>query len=266
MLPLLVIDADSLFYDAYSIPDNTRTGYGFSAVKQYGQSCVPTEINDDILRKGLARVRTRILEMRDRFYGPELKIAVGGNNNFRYDIYPDYKKDRSTAKTLLNTLAKETILLAIEAGWAEPAHGAEADDMARSACWEAEQMGRPYVVAHLDKDLDCIPGRHFNYRKNVLYEVSPEAGQRHFFKQLIIGDGVDNIPGAKGIGEVKSKRYIGDAVTLEDFQEGTVEAYMQSYGDDWYENLQLNGKLIHMLRWPGDYFSCDDWPVVQALR
>ena len=260
----LLIDADSLFYDAYSIPEKPR--YGFAPVHYVGQSVIPEEITDEVIAKGLERVRRRIDEMHDRLFGPEVKVAVGGADNFRYAIHPDYKRKRSENKTILADLAKITIGEAIAQGWATPSDGFEADDLVRIWAHSAKDAGVDYVVAHLDKDLNCIVGRHFNYRQNVMYDVNIESAMNHYFTQLIMGDSTDNIPGARGVGKVKAAKFLDRCETLEEYQEATVEAYMSAHPGDWYEQLQFNGKLIHILRHPTDYFSCDAWPVVQALR
>lgn len=264
MQSVLAIDADTLFYDAYSMPKPSR--YGFQPVRQLGKSLVPEEISDEILEKGLASVRRRIDQMGERLFGPELKIAVKGHNNFRHDIYPDYKSKRGQNKTILTDLANLTIDLAVDAGWATPSHGYEADDQVRMWAHEAELEGRAVVVAHVDKDLNCIVGRHFNFKGNFIYDVNAESAMAHYFNQLIIGDSVDSIPGARGLGPVKAARFLQSCETEEEYQEAVVEAYMSAHPDDWYESLQLNGQLIHLLRHTADHFTCDNWPVVQALR
>lgn len=261
---LLAIDGDSLFYDAFSTPPE-RQRSGFAPVHRVGVSYVPTEINDEILAKGYARVKARVRELHERLYGPEVMVAVKGDGNFRYGVHAGYKSGRAKSRTILTDLANETIRMAIDDGFAIPAHGKEADDLVRMWCWEAAQEGRSYVAAHMDKDLNCIPGSHYNYRTNALYQVSEEAALRHYHKQLIMGDSTDSIPGAKGIGEVKAERFLDDAKTREELQVAVVEAYMTAHPDDWVDQLNFNGKLLHMWRFEGDMFDAYKWEVVQDL-
>ena len=54
------------------------------------------------------------------------------------------------------------------------------------------------IIISEDKDLLTIPGTHF--RKNELVEVSKEEADRHFYKQVLVGDTVDNYPGCPGVG------------------------------------------------------------------
>lgn len=265
--PLLALDADSLFYDAYAIADKQYRGSGFQPLRAVGWSPVPEEISDEIIEKGVRKVQKRIAEMRSRFYNPEIRAGVGGEGNFRYDIFPEYKsRNKAEPKTILKDLAKISIDVAISEGWVIPAHGKEADDLVRMWSFEAKAEGRKFIVGHLDKDLDCIAGQHFNYRTNAIYDVTVEQAMHHYFTQIVVGDSTDSIPGAHQIGPKRAAERFAHCKTLEDYQEATVEAYMFAHPDDWYERLTLNGKLIHMWRWEGDLFSCDDWPVVQAFR
>ena len=64
-----------------------------------------------------------------------------------------------------------------------------------------------HIICTLDKDLDMIPGWHFNFRKKELYTVNPEDGDRFFYKQLLTGDATDNIPGLfKRLGKKVTKK------------------------------------------------------------
>jgi 5'-3' exonuclease len=49
-----------------------------------------------------------------------------------------------------------------------------------------------------------IPGLHYNWRKKITYETNNYASQFNFWKQMIVGDTVDNVQGIKGLGEVKA--------------------------------------------------------------
>lgn len=51
-----------------------------------------------------------------------------------------------------------------------------------------------HIIATLDKDLDTVPGDHYNWRKNERYQVSPEQAMHFFYTQMLTGDSTDNIP------------------------------------------------------------------------
>lgn len=51
------------------------------------------------------------------------------------------------------------------------------------------------VIVHIDKDLNQLPGVHWNFRTKTRYTVTHEQGLRNFYRQMLTGDVVDNIPG-----------------------------------------------------------------------
>jgi hypothetical protein len=52
-----------------------------------------------------------------------------------------------------------------------------------------------HVICTIDKDLDGVPGWHWNWKRKSLYSVSPEDADRFFYTQMLTGDSTDNIPG-----------------------------------------------------------------------
>ena len=56
-----------------------------------------------------------------------------------------------------------------------------------------------YIISD-DKDLKQIPGYHFDYSTNSLYEITNEQAIYNLASQLIKGDSTDNILGLYGIG------------------------------------------------------------------
>src|SRR5690606_5655312 len=68
-----------------------------------------------------------------------------------------------------------------------------------------------YVVCTIDKDLDQIPGHHYDYKKHVHYEVPDEEAERWFWVQALSGDATDNIPGCYRMGTKTAERIIDQA-------------------------------------------------------
>lgn len=69
---------------------------------------------------------------------------------------------------------------------------AEADD--GLGVWATEHPDSTIIVA-VDKDLDMIPGWHYNPTKDLQYEVTPHEALEFAAIQILTGDSVDNIPG-----------------------------------------------------------------------
>src|SRR5712664_3584833 len=101
-----------------------------------------------------------------------------------------------------------------------------------------------YVICSLDKDLDQIPGKHYNWRRDEHYFIEPIDGLRLFYRQLLMGDRTDNIFGVKGIGEVKSARIINDLENEEDM----FLAVQAMYDTD--TRLLMNGQCLKIGQTP----------------
>lgn len=121
-------------------------------------------------------------------------IFLTGANNFRYDIYPDYKANRKDMKRPLHLEAVREYLVTY---WnAKVTDGYEADDaMGIEQCLEPEGS----IICSIDKDMLMIPGWHYNFVKQEQRMVSPQDGMRHLYWQALMGDKSDNIPGFDGL-------------------------------------------------------------------
>lgn len=88
------------------------------------------------------------------------------------------------------------------------ATGFEADDAVSIAAHTMRKDGQRYIVASIDKDLDQIPGTHYDYMKKVFYEVGEEDARRWFWQQVLSGDATDNIGGACKIGPKRAETLV----------------------------------------------------------
>lgn len=69
------------------------------------------------------------------------------------------------------------------------------------------------IICTIDKDLDMIPGMHYNFVSGKGYYVNQSTALRFFYKQMLIGDTSDHIFGIKGIGPVKAEKLLKDTKT-----------------------------------------------------
>lgn len=123
-----------------------------------------------------------------------------GIDNFRYDIYPEYKAHRKD--TVKPRHLDACNLFLIDCWNAQVTQGYEADDALGMNQIEGT------VICSIDKDLLMIPGQHYNFVKKEWAVVSELSGLEHFYKQALIGDTADNIKGVKGIGKVKADKLL----------------------------------------------------------
>lgn len=143
-------------------------------------------------------------------------------NNFRYEIYPEYKANRErTPLTELVYLFKGWVIdeLRNDGEYVSTSDKYEADDLISQA---VEVMEEHYpIVASIDKDLKQIPCAHFDYYKVKVgvdefgddirafrgFEyTTPYEGRIKLLKMLLTGDSADGIKGVSGIGKVKAEK------------------------------------------------------------
>ena len=127
---------------------------------------------------------------------------ITGKTNFRYQtaVTHPYKGNRKAVERPAHYEALRDKLVALGASVSE---NQEADDDVGIASTQY----RGWIV-HVDKDLDQLPGWHYNPIKDLRYYVTEEEGLLSFYKQLLTGDRVDNIVGLYGIGPVKAAKLL----------------------------------------------------------
>lgn len=132
-------------------------------------------------------------------------LHLTGKGNFRDDLatIQGYKDNRKDAPKPHHYEAIRTYLC--KKFGAYVSEGMEADDTIGIAL-TSDTMDT-LVLASLDKDLNMIPGAHYNWRKSELFYIDEDEADKFFIEQLLTGDSTDNIPGLKRItGKVATRR------------------------------------------------------------
>ena len=195
----------------------------------------------DLLVHGIKELR------HDRFV-----MYLGGTNNFRYDIAPDYKANRDGMPKPVHLQALTDY--AIRKGAIVP-DGYEADDSVAIRAWEHLNAGTNFVIAGIDKDLRQIPGWHYNYGKgNPPFEIDPTTAEFNFYVQLLMGDSSDNIPGIKGVGIKTAEKLLATCNDERDMYKVCVDKWTEltSWGDDTISEMRKSAALLYLLRSPDD--------------
>ena len=160
------------------------------------------------------------------------RAFLTGKNNFRKRINPEYKANRKdTVPPIYLQQCRDFLITE----WnAEVSEGCEADDML------GENQTSETIICTLDKDLDMVPGMHYNWVKATIYEVTTLEGIKHLYKQALIGDRSDNIQGVAGIGPVKAAKLIDNLETEEEMYEVVSGLY------DSKERLCMNLQCLYI--------------------
>jgi len=165
----------------------------------------------------------------------EIECYIGGSDNFRYKIYPEYKANRTKEKPHYLEACREMLVTQYKA---TVVNGYETDDALGIAQTKYDGNSR---ICSLDKDLLQIPGMHFNWVSGVSRLVSPLDGLRTYYKQLILGDRTDNIPGYDGKLRSECPKFI--AKLQEPIDEMTDEYAMYEYVCDVYANYEIEQEM-----------------------
>jgi 5'-3' exonuclease len=158
-------------------------------------------------------------------------IFIKGKDNFRYQVDAAYKGNR---KDNIEPEVKDRIedLYEYCKEFSIQSDGGEADDYCGIAAELALQDNKRYIVCHIDKDLDCIPGWHYNFRKDTLYYVEPEDGYRFLMMQILTGDATDNIQGLRGVGPKTAEKLI-NSVPNNLLWSRVIDIWKEKCGDNW---------------------------------
>ncbi len=197
---IALLDGDVLVYGCGFSSDGNARKEAVEVARLAGR---PHTSDEDLaemkepLDFALKIVKNKIEEVMETTKATECKIYIGGKGNYRFDIQPDYKANRKGAKK--PHWYKEIREYLLGKHEAIITDGQEADD-----ALGIEQMTNEddiTCICTIDKDLDCVPGFHYNWSPkrymNGVYEVSEVEANRFFYTQCLTGDATDNIPGLK---------------------------------------------------------------------
>ena len=265
MSPMLLIDGDVLVYQ--SCPprvedklkrENDKLVRELNEDGTYKDVHFTEDENTIYLHQSWRNFRRKVDKLCNKFWTNEYMMAVGTRMHYRSDMYPDYKVHRNKKKVegkFVPILRQK----AVYKGLAVYACDREADDYIRTWAEECRLVGREYIVCSIDKDLKCIPGKHYNFNSDKLEVVSEEDAMRFYYEQLLSGDQVDHIPGLPGIGPKKAKGLVEHCTTEEEYRGTVIALYQAFYDDEWKDYLLSNGKMIHIQRNLNDFFTLKEW-------
>ena len=203
--------------------------------------CAASAENDDL---GIAIYR--IDELLDNILtktgATSYRAFLTGPNNFRKQIYPEYKANRTQPKPRHLEDLRVYSLEKLNAEIA-PAN-LEADDAL--AINQTEET----IICSLDKDLLQVPGRHFSWEINGKGWSKPDTfidqteleGLRLFYKQCIKGDPSDNVKGIPGIGAKGADKLLDKCNTDEEM----FKAVRKAYDND--AEFIMNASVLWILR------------------
>lgn len=216
---MLLFDGDILVYRC-----------GFAADKDRNPSLEFAKYN----------IKSQINKVASALHDTKYKIYLTGKDNFRFEtatLIP-YKNSRKKArKPIYYNELREYMQVVYSA---VVVNGIEADDaMGIEQC---KSNGNTTIVS-IDKDLDMIPGWHYNFVKQIKYEVTPLEADRNFYKQVLTGDRVDDIPGLHNVGKTKALKLLEKCNSSDEMDQIVTSTYKKAIKDG---KLKLNGITIEL--------------------
>jgi len=169
-----------------------------------------------------------LIRLRTEFHAADIAVIFdAARKNFRNDIYPQYKANRSETPSEL--VPQFALVRGATAAYCLPAielEGYEADDLIAAYAKAALADGREVVIVSSDKDLLQLIRPGVRMLDPIRYELmGADAAIKKFGVppekvvdvQALAGDSTDNVPGVPGIGVKTAAELIlqyGDLETL----------------------------------------------------
>lgn len=212
----------------------------------------------------------------NRQRNPLFKIFLSGETNFRYDIFPDYKKHRKTQRKPTHLAACKQYL--VDRHGAFRFEGYEADDLigmtahalidSDTACLNyklSKSQGTVAVgisIVSNDKDFTQIGGswvEQYDFTTGQVTQVNRLEALTYFYKQILTGDKSDGIPGLPKVGNQTALSILNShgleehKVKERDLYNAVVLAYAKHFGstDTAVEEVAWRARLLYLLREEG---------------
>lgn len=195
----------------------------------------------------------------------EFKLFISHPKNFRKEIDTEipYKGSRPPKPEAVDTIREYFVKKG-----AKMMPYLEADDHTAMNHW-ASWLSKSYktVLVDQDKDLDQVPGhrivpsltRKGRVTRQAEYKFITE-GQANlsFYRQLLIGDGCDDIPGIEGFGAGKAAKILPNEACPNTLYAKVLDTYLEYYQDLCYSEIVRmifeRGNLLYMKKFPNDIY------------
>lgn len=192
-------------------------------------------------RDQVPAVYTEVIEATDQFMNEMLTITkathyvgfLGGvHSTFRHLQNPDYKATRGSTKPDWYMQWGSIVLHRLKHAWNfEYVEGIEAEDGVSMMSYYYRAASMPYTICHIDKDLNQIPGDHYNYKTKVSDGIQIFQADYNLYTQVLVGDTVDNLPGLPGIGPAKAGKILQKCVHSAELLMATLNAFIATHGE-----------------------------------
>ncbi len=230
MKNVLLIDGDIL---AYTIASNSEQainwGNDFWTLHTDFNEC-KTKIED------------YIKNVTNTFSAKKVYIFLSDTHNFRKQIYPAHKLNRTNKRKPVCLPQIKRYLFETHEAISEPR--LEADDLMGIFATDPNIKGNKIIVS-IDKDLKTIPGN-ISVDLETVEKITKKKAKYNHALQTLCGDSVDNFPGAPGIGPIKAAAILNTKQIWPAVENAFIKAKLTK------EDALLQARLAYILQ-HGDY-------------
>lgn len=153
-------------------------------------------------------------QLMDDLDGTNLVITLSDAENWRKDVLPTYKHNRSTARRPIILPQVRAYVREKFSAWQRPK--LEGDDLLGILSGLHSKFPGEKVMVTLDKDMSTLPGLHYRPHRSVLgiFEVSPFDANMFHLRQGIAGDPTDGYSGCPGWGMQTAEEFLKEPYAL----------------------------------------------------
>lgn len=244
---------------------------------------VEEQVTADPVEHCLHTVKMQLAKIKEATKVSEMRLFLTGGDSFRERIAKTrpYKGNRDRAsrpvhyEAIRNYLEKfhgAVTVDTIEADDAlcmeQLAHFSETYDWSQKHVQKVLLDNQETIIVSLDKDLDMVPGWHYNFVNNDIYWADPfgklwwedkgtaakpykklrGTGLKWFYAQLIMGDATDNIQGIPKKGPRAAYDVLVDCTDEREMYLIVRDLYQKAYGTAFLEVLWEMGNLLWLRR------------------
>jgi hypothetical protein len=211
----------------------------------------PEPLDSALHNCGVMMEKIRGYYLYERKLNPIIKTFMSAPTNFRHDLYPEYKANRKEVRR--PHWLKECKQHLKDQFGAFEYKGYEADDLIAMTC-NAMRDDKIVSIASCDKDFTQCGGHNveqYDFTTGKMWCVSEDEAVKYFYKQILIGDSTDNIPGLHRVGSQTAIKMLEGATEERDLYNRVVVTYQEKEGlttEDAVAAVQLRGSLLYLLR------------------
>jgi len=242
---ICLIDADALVYIiAWNHKDSDEIGVKLSC---------DTFLSDILLLTGC-----------DQYIGVFSDKVSFRNEWYRYAPYKGQRKDKEQWLLDWESVIKNYY---INKHGFVTATDLEADDICVAGSVYFTAAGVDTVIASPDKDLRQVPGKFYNFSKKTVEDapvvielVTDEQANYNLWLSIITGDMTDNVYGVPGLGPVKAKKLLDEAIDPLQYLSIARGAYAKYFGPHYGRIIFDETRITIMMMQPGHTL----WPGYKA--